>query len=140
MLSKTISHGRGKATIAASLAVSSLALGGCATASYAGIPLATGHADAELQSLARRAQAGDKNAQRELGMRYEKGRGVETDLHRAMHLYKLAASPSGETLWVYSPPVLGAPGRVIPINLGVSSPALPEAANRLRALKRMGVR
>lgn len=108
-------------------------LGACAVSStYAGIPLTAGAADPELQSLARRAQAGDKHAQLELGIRYEDGLG---DLRRARRLYRLAAQSTPGRIWVYSPPVAGAPGVVIPIDLGKKKRGLPEAARRLRGLQ-----
>lgn len=61
------------------------AIAGCSrsVATYAGIPLAAGAANPQVQSLARRAQAGDKHAQLELGIRYEQGRGLPRDLERA---------------------------------------------------------
>ncbi len=70
----------------------------------------------ELGSLAQRASTGDKHAQLELGIRFEEGRGVERDLKKARKLYGKAASDSGGTIWVYSPPVGNSPGRVIPLN------------------------
>ncbi len=89
-----------------------------------------------LQSLARRAQAGDKQAQLELGIRFEEGRGVERDLKKAKKLYGKAASDSGGTIWVYSPPVgNGTSGRVIPVNTGAKQSGLAEAKRRLEALK-----
>jgi TPR repeat protein len=63
-----------------------LTLAACAPTSYAGISLKPGAADPELQSLARRAQGGDKHAQLELGIRYEEGRGVPANLDRASYL------------------------------------------------------
>lgn len=73
------------------------ALAACAPSSYAGISFAAGSAPAELQSLARRAEAGDKQAQLELGIAYEEGRGVAVDLGRARDLYFDAATDEGET-------------------------------------------
>jgi TPR repeat protein len=77
-----------KGACAALAACAAALLCACAVSNtYAGIPLAAGAADAELQSLARRAQAGDKQARLELGVRYEEGRGVVRDLERAERLY-----------------------------------------------------
>jgi hypothetical protein len=59
-----------------------LPLWACANGSYGGIPLVSGAASVELQDLARRAQAGDKHAQLELGIRFEEGRGVPVDRKR----------------------------------------------------------
>lgn len=108
----------------------------CANNSYMGIPLAAGLAVPELQNLASRAQAGDKQAQFELGIRYEEGSGLPIDRGRARKLYQLAADDSGGTLWVYSPPAgSGASGRVIPVDSGPKRPGLPEARLRLERLK-----
>lgn len=112
-----------------------LVLSACASSSYMGIPFASGAADAELQTLARRAQAGDKQAQLELGIRYEEGRGVPVDLARAERLYRMAASDSGGTTYVYSPPLrTGDPARVIRVDQRPSATGLAEARNRLWAL------
>lgn len=95
-----------------------------------------GMAAMSLAALARQAQAGSKRAQLELGIRFEEGIGVAPDLRKARKLYGKAASASGGTLWVYSPPVgNGTSGRVIPINQGPRQPGLAEAQRRLAALK-----
>lgn len=109
---------------------------GCASGSYAGIPLAEGAADPALQGLAHRARAGDKQAQLELGIRYEEGRGVPADRLRAAQLYRQAASAGdGGTLHIYSPPVgEHGSGEVIAVDRGFSQPASSEAAARLAAL------
>lgn len=92
-----------RAPFVALLTCVSLSLSACAS-SYAGIPLAAGTADPELQSLARRAQAGDAKAQLELGIRYEEGRGVPADRSRARRLYFAAASESsGKRISIYLP-------------------------------------
>lgn len=110
-------------------------ISGCASG-YAGIALAPGAASPEIQSLARRAQAGDKHAQLELGIAFEEGRGVLRDLDKAEKFYRAAATDSGGTLWVYSPPVgNGAAGRVIPVDRGPVREALLEAKRRLGALQ-----
>jgi hypothetical protein len=114
-----------------------LLTGGCATDSYAGVPLTAGAADAELQALAMRAQAGDKQAQLELGIRYEEGRGVPADPRRAARLYRLAASDSGGTVHVYTPPVSPqSQGRVLPVQTGARQPGLEAARERLANLER----
>ena len=124
------------ATAALVLLSAPLLASGCATNSYAGIPLAAGAGDPELQQLAARARAGDKHAQFDLGMRFEEGRGVTVDLGRAARLYRLAANSSGGPLWVYLPAVGGSPGTVIPADLGPRRRGLAEAALRLQALNR----
>lgn len=115
------------------------ALSGCASNSYMGIPLSQPTASedqAELQALAKRARAGDRYAQLELGIAFEEGRGVARDLRKAEKLYRLAATGSGGTMWVYSPPVRsGASGQVLPVDRGAVQPGLPEAATRLAALR-----
>ena len=88
-----------------------------------------------VRDLALRAQAGDKQAQLELGIAFEEGRGVAKDIGKARTLYRLAAADSGGTLWVYSPPVgRETSGRVIPVNRGPVQAGLPEARMRLEAL------
>jgi hypothetical protein len=103
--------------------------------SYAGIPLAAGAAPTDLQNLAHRASAGDKQAQLELGSRYETGVGVEVDLRRAERLYRSAARATGGTLQVYVPPV-GKNGRgsVQTLERGPRVRGLPEAQATLRRL------
>ena len=118
-------------------------LAACATTgspgSYMGIdltsPAPASSVAAELKSLARRAQAGDKHAQLELGIRFEEGNGVERDLKRAKGLYRAAATDSGGTIWVYSPPVGNSPGRTIPINKGPKQLGLAKAKERLEGLE-----
>ena len=117
-----------------------LMLAGCAAPSrYMGIDIASTSADverADLQSLASRAQSGDKQAQLELGIRFEEGRGVTRDLKKARKLYAKAATSSGGTIWVYSPPVgNGTSGRVIPVNAGPRQHGLAEAKRRLEGLE-----
>lgn len=97
----------------------------------------SGIASMSLTSLARMASAGSKNAQLELGIRFEEGIGVSRDFDKARKLYGKAATTTGGTLWVYSPPVgNGTSGRVIPIDRGPRQPGLQEATQRLQALDR----
>ncbi|WCM25839.1 hypothetical protein NDN01_17630 [Sphingomonas sp. QA11] len=112
----------------------SLSASGCASSEYAGISLEPGTASADLQVLARRAQAGDKYAQLALGVRYEEGRGVPRDLAKSKTLYARAASDSDGTLWVYSPGNGKAKGRVVPIDSGPRQAGLSEAKSRLSRL------
>jgi hypothetical protein len=76
---------------------------GCNANSYAGIPLAAGAADPELQDLARRARSGEERAQLELGIRFEEGRGVPVDLRRARRLYFDAATRRTRSAEIYIP-------------------------------------
>lgn len=116
-------------------------LASCASLSgrYAGIDLNAVPANSEaaaIQALARRAQAGDKYTQLELGIRYENGDGVARDLERAKKLYRSAASDSGGRIWVYSPPVgNGTSGRVIPVDAGPKQYGLAEAKKRLELIQ-----
>ena len=114
-----------------------LALTGCAApTSYAGISLVPGATDPELQRLAQMARSGDKQAQLELGIRFEEGLGVERNIGKARKQYRQAASDSGGVIWVYQPPVKkGGSGRVMPVNFGARQKGLVEAARRLDALK-----
>ncbi|WOE74577.1 hypothetical protein [Alterisphingorhabdus coralli] len=113
-----------------------LATGCAAPSSYYGIDLtAPTLTDDEraIQSLASRAQAGDKQAQLDLGIRFEEGRGVARDLKTARKLYERAAKDSGGLMWVYSPPVgNGSSGRVVPLNTGVKQVGLAEAKSLIR--------
>lgn len=100
-----------------------------------GISLKPGMAGPALQQLAMRAQSGDKQAQLELGIAYEEGRGVPVDLARARALYQSAASDSGGTMWVYVPPVVkGQSGRVMPVEREPRMLGLEMARRRLEAL------
>ena len=115
------------------------AVSACSSTRYMGISLQPGAADSTLQHLAARAQAGDKQAQLDLGIRFEEGSGVVQSREHAMHLYRQAASDSGGTMWIYSPPVGdGLPGRVIPIDRRVSQRGLSEARCRLAARRDCG--
>lgn len=128
-----------KFALAAPLAALGLSgLSACASSSeYMGISLKPGAAAIELQDLARRAQAGDKLAQLELGIQYEEGRGVPVDIGRAKRLYNFAASDSGGTVWIYSPPVgSGTRGRVIRVGTGPRQAGLAEARARLMRMRR----
>jgi hypothetical protein len=117
--------------------LASLALAACAApSSYMGISFAPGAAAGDLQDLARRAQAGDKQAQLDLGIAYEEGRGVAVDLKRAERLYRMAATTSGGTLYVYQPPVKkGGRGGAVPVNMGPVVLGLEAAKARLAAGK-----
>lgn len=94
-----------------------------------------GEALPAVQALAQRAQAGDKQAQLDLGIRFEEGDGVPQDWGRAVKLYRQAASDSGGTMWVYMPsPGNGAKGLVQPVDRGPQQAGLDEAKFRLSAL------
>ncbi|WP_066518546.1 SEL1-like repeat protein [Sphingobium cloacae] len=93
-----------------------------------GIALLPGAAEPTLQNLAARARAGEKEAQLDLGMRFEEGNGVPQDKARAMKLYRQAASDSGGTVWVYMPsPGNGVKGRVVPVYRGPRQVGLEDA-------------
>lgn len=113
-----------------------LFLPACVSSSYMGIPLTAGNADPTIWDLAIRAREGDRQAQLDLGIRFEEGRGIAPDVARAIQLYRLAASDSGEPIWVYSPSVRnGERGRVSRIETGPRVVGLKEARSRLKALK-----
>ncbi len=93
-----------------------LGAAGCASNSYMGISLEPGQGDLALQELARAARAGDKQAQLDLGIRFETGDRVVQNYSRAISLYGRSARSSNGVLWVYLPPVgNGTVGRVLPI-------------------------
>ncbi|MDQ4419548.1 hypothetical protein OOT33_03725 [Sphingobium sp. DEHP117] len=109
-----------------------MATSACASSSYMGISLVPDASDAELQSLASRARAGEKQAQLELGTRFEEGNGVPLDIGKAKALYGQAAADTGGTMWVYMPsPGNGAPGRVVSVDTGPKQAGLDEAKKRL---------
>jgi TPR repeat protein len=117
--------------------LASLALAACAApSSYMGISFAPGAAASNLQDLARRAQAGDKQAQLDLGIAYEEGRGDGVDLKRAEALYWMAAADTGRVVLVHSLPYgNGAHGRVLLIQPHRRQAAIPEARKRLETIR-----
>jgi hypothetical protein len=89
--------------------------------------------------LAARASTGDKQAQLDLGIRFEEGAGVAQDFAAAKKLYRQAASDSGGTIWIYTPPVgNGTSGRVVPVQSGTKQYGLAEAQRRLKTLEEVG--
>jgi len=109
-----------------------LAAPACTSTRYMGLSMVPGETAPEVQALAQRAQAGDKQAQLDLGIRFEEGNGVPRDIKRTMKLYRQAASDSGGMMWVYSPsPGGGAPARVTPVDKGPRQAGLDEAKRKL---------
>lgn len=107
----------------------SLAVGAC-SGRYMGLDASA--LDRETALLAQRAQLGDKQAQFELGQRFAAGEGVPKDCDKAIELTRRAASATGGTLWIYSPPVTkGGRGQVIPVDQGPVQPGLAAAAEAL---------
>lgn len=112
-----------------------LSTSACASSHYMGVALTPGAADQELQSLASRARSGDKQAQLDLGIRFEEGKGVPVDKARAKALYRQAAADSGGPMWIYMPsPGNGAKGRVVPVDTGPKQAGRDEAKRRLEML------
>lgn len=128
--------------VASCLLLSSLAVASCGTLGahyltheFMGLDFNSKGLSSEIRNLARHAQAGDKQAQFELGFLFEEGRGVARDLHKAKALYLMAATTNKGQVWVYSPSARGAGrGRVMQIDGGKQQPGLPEAKARLEAL------
>jgi len=107
----------------------SLAVGAC-SGRYMGLDASL--LDSETAVLAQRAQLGDKQAQFELGKRFAAGDGVPQDCAKATELTRRAATATGGTLWVYSPPVTqGGRGQVIPLDRGPVQPGLAAASNAI---------
>lgn len=103
--------------------------------SYMGIPLTAGKAAPVIRELAIRARRGDKQAQLELGIRFEEGNGLPVNFSRAKSLYRIAASDSGRGMWVYVPsPGNGAKAQIMPIDRGPKQSGHDEAKRRLSAL------
>jgi len=104
----------------------------CANQSYMGISLVPGRASAELQDLARRAQSGNKQAQLDLGIRYEEGIGINRDLNVARRLYTAAAHSTKHAIFIYLPPVrAGGSGTVLPTMVSPPDQGLAAARERL---------
>lgn len=111
-----------------------LAAGAC-SGRYMGLDASS--VDREIALLAQRAQLGDKQAQFELGQRFAVGDGVPKDCEKAMELTRRAATATGGTLWVYSPPVTkGGRGQVIPVDQGPVQPGLADAKASLASSSR----
>ena len=68
------------------LLAAALLMGACASQQYMGVSMKPGGADPAVQALAARASAGDKQAQLDLGIRFEEGSGVARDLDTAKKL------------------------------------------------------
>ncbi|MAW98612.1 MAG: hypothetical protein CMN72_02990 [Sphingomonas sp.] len=118
-----------------------LALAGCATMirdhmvhSYMGVPFDASETSPQVAALAQRSLTGDKQAQLDLGIAFEKGRGVARDPDKARALYRLAASESGGPVPVYVPGIGDSPGRVVRVGTGDPQPGLAAAKKRLENL------
>jgi hypothetical protein len=110
---------------------------GCVSSnSYMGINVGPNAPASSITELARLAQAGEKQAQLELGISYDKGRGVARDLLRAEQLYALAAEDSHQTTWVYMAAPGGSRGR-LRRRARVIADGLPDAAVRLGRLRNL---
>lgn len=120
------------------VAGAALLIAGCAApSSFMGIPLNGGAVSSELRTIAMRAQAGDKNAQWELGRAFEEGIGVPRNLHNAMILYQKAAMETGGLSYIYQPSgVKGEAGVLISVDNGPIVPGNKMAKERLDAMKR----
>lgn len=105
------------------------AVAGCAASGLAEIPRPGASATLEVRELDRRARAGDKAAQLELGMRYEDGSGVERDVDTARRLYLLTLN--GPRFQTQSVPVNGT---VVAENTAIGrSPIWPRSFADIRA-------
>jgi hypothetical protein len=121
---------------AAALALGAAGLtGGCAVSStYMGLNLTAPDLPVELRELARRAQAGDKQAQLELGIAFEEGRGVVRNIKLASQLYGAAASDTGGKRTMYVPTGTGSV-QAVTVDTGLLVPGLFEAKRRLSATR-----
>lgn len=109
--------------------------GGWAPAQAADAHLHAAQADDALAALTARARSGDKQAQLDLGIRYEEGRMAPRSVARARRLYRLAAADSGGPLVVYQAPVRrGDSGRMVQLAGRPPVSGLPEARARLARL------
>jgi hypothetical protein len=110
----------------------------CATHHYMGISMMPGEASPAVQALAQRARAGDKQAQFDLGLRFEEGDGVPQDVGRAIKLYRQAASDGGGTRMMYVP-VNGAV-TATPVSIGAKGDGRLQARERLKLISSGGHR
>lgn len=108
-------------------------LGACNTSNYMGIALTPGAVEPALQQLALRARDGDKQAQLELGIAFEEGRGVPVRLGNAVALYRSASLPTGGTNMIFVPDAAGRTISAVPVDSGPRVEGLPEAKQRLQA-------
>lgn len=120
------------------LVAAALCLPGCGTLirdtlvhSYMGIPFDVSETPPEIAELAQRSLAGDKQAQLDLGIAFEEGRGLAVDLDKARKLYQLAASDSGGPMVVYVPGFRGDSGLMTRVGVGADRRGLVEAQARL---------
>lgn len=94
----------GTCGVTSMLAVGGLLLSnGCASSSYMGISLAPGETDPAVQELAVRARSSDKQAQFDLGKRFETGEGLPHDPRRAVKLYRQTPNSRAGTQMIYVP-------------------------------------
>jgi sporulation protein YlmC with PRC-barrel domain len=112
--------------LSALLAVA-LLLSGCASHSYMGVSLKPGGADPAVQALAARASIGDKQAQLDLGIRFEEGAGVARDLDTAKKLYHQAASDSGGSRLLLVPSSSGLTTSVVGMGPKIAGNAAAQA-------------
>ncbi len=106
-----------------------------APSSYMGISLIADATSVDVQRLAQLAKSGDKQAQLDLGIRFEEGLGVERDLGKATKLYRAAATDTESNTWVYTPPVgNGTSGRVISVSSRERQYGYADARLRLERL------
>lgn len=113
---------------------------GCTASRYAGIDMRPHGAPVDVQALARAARSGDKQAQLDLGILLEEGRGLPVDRRRALALYEAAAKKSGGFIMLYVPNAGGqGHGAVQPYDLGPPQPGLAEAEERRRKLLAKGL-
>jgi hypothetical protein len=118
--------------LSALLAAAALVLSGCASQQYMGVSLKPGGADPAVQALAARASTGDKQAQLDLGIRFEEGAGVARDLTAAKKLYRQAASDSGGSRLLLMPSSSGLTTSVV--SMGPKIDGNAAAQTRLQQL------
>ncbi len=122
-----------RARINAVLASGEIRLPGCPWVDAAGTLMDVPCDLLPVSQLAGLAWATNRPAALELGIRFEEGRGVPRDIEKARKLYKIAATQTGGTLFVYMPKVGNTPGHVMPVETPIEY-GLPEAQRRLAAL------
>ena len=109
------------------LLAAALLLSGCASQQYMGVSLKPGGADPAVQALASRASIGDKQAQLDLGIRFEEGSGVARDLTAAKKLYRQAATDSGGSRLLLVPSSSGLTTSVVGMGPKIAGNAAAQA-------------
>ncbi|WP_375291537.1 hypothetical protein [Qipengyuania sp.] len=109
--------------------------GACASQRYAGLDLRPGAAPADIQQLARVTQSGSKQAQLDLGIRLQEGRGIPVDHGKAARPFARVATDSAENRMLFVPAAGSLRSTILPIRQGTKITRSAEARARLQTLE-----